>query len=155
MPQPTEGDPAAWRRWFAMQANNRSWELSVMESRTPEEEREMLDAAHASAWHWSAIGTDLNRMRSTMLLAEVHALAGDPALAMRYAYEMRTYFLGRETPDWELAFTHAITAHGAARAGNGPLHRESYDAARGAIASIADAEDREIVERTFSHVPAP
>jgi len=155
MPQPTEADPAAWRRWFAMQANNRCWELTVAEARTPEQDREMLDAAHASAWLWTSIGTELNRMRATMLLAEAHALAGDPSQAMEYAREMRGWFLGRETPDWEIAFTHAVTAHCAAKAGEKTLHRDSYGAARAAIASIADAEDREIVEKTFAHVPAP
>jgi hypothetical protein len=68
---------------------------------------------------------------------------------------MRVWFLGRETADWEIAFTHAVTAHCAAKAGEEALHRESYEAARAAIASIADAEEREIVEKTFAHVPAP
>ena len=74
---------------------------------------------------------------------------------MRHAHAMRNYFLGRETPDWEIAFTHAITAHCAAKAGDRSLHRDSYVAARAAIAAVADAEEREIVEKTFVHVPAP
>ena len=138
-----------------MQANNRAWELSIAEKRTTDEDREMLDAAHASAWLWSAIGTELNCMRATMLLAEVHALAGDPAVAMRHAHAMRNYFLGRETPDWEIAYTHPITAHCAATAGARSLHRDTTVAARAAIAAVADAEEREIVEKTFVHGPAP
>ena len=108
-----------------MQANNRAWELSIAEKRTTDEDREMLDAAHASAWLWSAIGTELNCMRATMLLAEVHALAGDPAVAMRHAHAMRNYFLGRETPVWVFAFNHANTAHCAAKGGDRALHRDS------------------------------
>src|SRR5262245_57182063 len=117
MPRPPiDADPLEWHRYFAMQANNRAWELSVRE-RTPAEDREMLDAAHASAWHWAQVGTELNRMRATMLLAEVHALAGDGARALAHAREMRAYFLANETPEWEIAFTHAVTAHCAAKAG--------------------------------------
>jgi hypothetical protein len=153
---PNTPDVSEWHRYFAMQANNRAWKLSVMASRTPGEDREMLDAAHASAWHWAQVGTELNRMRATMLLAEVHALAGDATLALGYAREMRAYFLGKgETPDWELAIMHAVTAHCAAKGGEGELHRSAYASARDAIAAIADEEDRQIVAQTFAHVPAP
>jgi hypothetical protein len=154
MPQPTEADPQAWRRWLAMQANNRGWDLSVQE-RTAAEDREMLDAAHASAWLWAPIGTELNRMRSTMLLAEVTALVGDTSRALVLASEMRAYFLSHETPDWEIALTHVITAHCAARAGERELHREAFESSIAAIAKIAEAEDRAIVEKTFAHVPVP
>ena len=155
MPQQApDSEPKDWHKRFAAEANNRAWELSVLE-RTAEQDLEMLDAAHASAWHWSAIGTELNRMRSTMLLAEVHALLGFGASALHYAEEMRTYFVGRETDDWELAFTHVIHAHAASAAGAVETHRLAYQAAKIALNAIADAEDRAIVNKTFSQVPLP
>lgn len=115
----------------------------------------MLDAAHASAWHWAKAGTEQNRMRATMLLAEAHALAGDSRLALVLAEEMRAYFLGRETPDWEIAFTHAVHAHCAWKAGRKDAHRSSYREAAAALEAIADEEERSLVARTFAHVPAP
>lgn len=150
--QATDSEPKEWHKRFAAQANNRAWELSVLE-RTAEQDQEMLDAAHASAWHWSAVGTELNRMRSTMLLAEVHALLGFGASALHYAEEMRTYFVGRETDDWELAFTHVIHAHAASAAGAVETHRIAYGNALVAIKAIADEEDRTIVNKTFQQVP--
>ena len=151
---PSDSDLQDWHKRFAAMANNRAWELSVLE-RTPEQDQEMLDAAHASAWHWSVIGTELNRMRSTMLLAEVHALLGFGASALRYADEMRTYFVGRETADWELAFTHVIHAHAASAAGAVETHRIAYEKALVAIKAIAEEEDRAIVNKTFNQVPVP
>ena len=68
-------DITTWHKRFTVETNNRAWDLAI-QPRTPAQDREMLDAAHASAWHWSAIGTELNRMRATMLLAEVHAVLG-------------------------------------------------------------------------------
>jgi len=109
-------DMQAWHKHFAASCNNRAWELAIAR-RTPQQDREMLNAAHASGWHWSQIGTELHHMRSTMLLAEVHALLGYQASAMAFATQMRDYFLARETPDWELALTHAIYAHAACVAG--------------------------------------
>lgn len=57
----TEDSPD-WHRYFAATTNNRAWELSVKE-RTAREDQEMLNAAHASAYHWSAVGTTAARMR--------------------------------------------------------------------------------------------
>lgn len=144
-----------WHREVAMSCNNRAWALSVQD-RSPLEDREMLDAAHASAWHWNLIGTELNRMRATMLLAEVHAQLGHGKTAMGLATTMRAFFLASEaTPDWELAFTHAIYARCAHAAGETALHRSAYREAVDALSAVADEEDRRIVAQTFDQVPAP
>ena len=150
-------DPEAqeWHRQVAMRCNNRAWALSV-QPRTAVEDYEMLDAAHASAWHWAQVGTELNRMRATMLLAEVHALLGHGRTALSLAKEMRRYFLSRsETPDWELAFAHIIYAHSAYSAGDTDTHRAAYQEATVALGAIAADEDREVVAQTFSQVPVP
>jgi hypothetical protein len=148
-------DVQAWHKQVAMQCNNRAWALSV-QPRSAAEDREMLDAAHASAYHWAQVGTELNRMRATMLLAEVHALLGHGPTALALATEMRDYFLARsDTPDWELAFAHAIHAHGAHVAGDLAEHRNSYRRAVAALAAVGGEQDRKIVAETLNQVPAP
>lgn len=152
---PDASDLQGWHKQFAAAANNRAWDLAVL-TRTPAQDQEMLDAAHASAWHWRAVGTVQHRMRATMLLAEVHALLGHGKSAMRHAQEMQTYFLSdKQTPDWELAFTHAIYAHAAYAAGEHELHRQAYADAAAAMKAIADDEDRSLVAQTFDQVPQP
>jgi hypothetical protein len=152
---PQDNSPQSWHRFFAMEGNNRAWDLANG-SLDAAARSELLDAAHASAWHWQAVGTELNHMRAKMLLAEVHALAGHGATALAYAEEMRRYFLGKgDTPDWELAFAHAIYAHAAHAAGRPDLHGPAHAAAASAVAAIAGDEDRAIVLQTFRHVPAP
>lgn len=147
-------EATAWHRRFAAATNNRAWELSER-ARTAAEDREMLDAAHASAWHWAKVGTELNRMRGTMLLAEVHALLAFGRSALAYAEEMRAYFLGVESPDWEVAFVHAVHAHAAWAAGETGKHRASYALAVAAIEAVSNEKERGVVIRTFSHVPKP
>ena len=155
MSQPmTETDARRWHERFAMACNNRAWELAV-QRRTASEDREMLDAAHASAWHWGRIGTELNRMRATMLLAEVHALLGMGPSALALAEEMRGYFVAHECADWELAFTHAIHAHAAHAAGRLAEYREAHGKAAAALHAIAGEEDRKIVAQTFDQIPRP
>jgi hypothetical protein len=91
-----------------------------------------------------------------MLLAEVHALLGFGESAFRYAEQMRSYFLTQsDTPDWELAFVHAIHAHAAHTSSNDEQHRESYLLAKQALNDIADEEDRKVVSLTFEQVPKP
>lgn len=153
--EPGRGPEHEWHRTVAMQCNNRAWALSV-QSRTPAEDLEMLTAAHTSAYHWGQIGTELQRMRATMLVAEVQALMGSGAMAFRLASEMRDYFANRpDTPDWEHAFVHTIHAHAACAAGRLDEHRASYQQALLAIEGIADPEDRAIVMQTFTQVPTP
>ena len=153
MPHLPEGpDPLQWHKFFAMECNNRAWELAVT-ARSPEEDLEMLNAAHASALHWAALKTELNDMRARMLLAEVHSLLGMGASALKYANEILSYFSSRETDDWELAYAHTIHAHAAATAGEEQLHKTSYAAAVKAVEAIADEEDRKIVLQTFGQVP--
>jgi hypothetical protein len=153
--QPDTADIDAWHRYFAIENNNRAWDLAAASSRTPDESREMLNAAHSAAGHWQAVGTDLNNMRARMLLAEVHALLGFGPSALELAAQVRDYFLNRTTDDWELAFVHTIHAHAAAAAADAQTHADSYLAAESAIAAIAADEDRAIVLQTFNQVPKP
>ena len=152
---PEDSSPENWHRYFAMECNNRAWELVAQISRTPAECVEMLNSAHASALHWAAVGTELNQMRAKTLLAEVHALSGFGDSALRLASEIRPFFLDRETEDWELAFVHTIYAHAAAVARDERGHRSAYAEAVAAVANIADDEDRKIVLQTFEQVPRP
>lgn len=153
--QPETADADSWHRYFAMDCNNRAWALAVQE-RSAEEDDEMLNAAHAAAFHWNLVGDDIHRMRAAMLLAEVHALVGLGDTAFDLAERVRDYFLDTaDTPDWEIAFVHTVHAHAAAVAGDAEQHQASYEEAERAIEAIADAEDRRIVLETFDQVPRP
>ena len=154
MQAPSTEEATAWHRRFAVAANNRAWDLSE-QTRNAAEDQEMLDAAHASAWHWQKVGTELNRMRATMLLAEVHALLGLGQSALAYAEEMRSYFLGIPSPDWEVAFVHAIHAHAASAAGDARKHRTSYELAVAALEAVSNEKERDLVASTFKQVPKP
>ena len=95
-------------RWHAVECNNVAWELAALPDRTNVQDEEMLDAAHASAFHWAKIGNELNRARARMLLGHVYAALGDGKPALAYAQRSYDYLAAQEPPDWELAFAHAI-----------------------------------------------
>jgi len=71
---------------FAAAAFNHSWDFIDMASRTDDDVRQMLDAAHASSWHWRHRddATPQNRSIADWQLSRVHALAGNGAMALDY-----------------------------------------------------------------------
>ena len=50
-------------RWFAVELNNRAWDLVEATERSPDETDEMIDSAHAACLHWRAVGVPLNALR--------------------------------------------------------------------------------------------
>jgi hypothetical protein len=151
----TPEEIARSHRWHAIECNNLAWVLSDQPDRTPAQDEEMLNAAHASAFHWSRAGDELSQARARMLLGHVHAALGYGRTALAYARQSYDYFAAHQPPDWELAFAHAILAHAAFAAGEAALHRQHYARAQQLGQAIADPEDREIFFGTFNRIPRP
>ena len=145
--------PESWHRFFAITANNAAWDISESLENVLNH-TELLDAAHASAWHWRVAGTTINQMRSTMLLALIHARMDMGPSAWNYAESMKKYFTEiSETPDWELGFVYAIHAWAALACGNLDEYKVSYHKAIECLEAIKDPEDRAVVLKTFSLIP--
>jgi hypothetical protein len=142
-------------RWHAIECNNLAWNLAEKSARTSSENEEMLNAAHASAFHWAKVGTELHQVRARMLLGHIHAALGMGQTALLYAQQSYDYFAAHATPDWETAFAHAILAHAAFAAGDAALHHKQYAEAQKLGQAIADPEDKEIFFKTFDLIPAP
>ncbi|MGZ5072282.1 MAG: hypothetical protein ACXWBL_04045, partial [Usitatibacter sp.] len=141
---PADDLPKA-HRYFAVECNNRAWRLAESARRSPGEDREMLDAAHAAAFHWSKVGTEVHRARAEMLLAHVHALLGHGEAAMKLARRSFDFVASRESPAWEVAFAHAVLANAAAACGDRAMHEAHYQRAR-SLASSLDEGDRGVFE---------
>ena len=145
--------PESWHRFFAITANNAAWDMSESLEDVLNH-TELLDAAHASAWHWRVAGTTINQMRSTMLLALIHARMDMGPSAWNYAESMKKYFTEiSETPDWELGFVYAIHAWAALACGKLDEYKVSYHKATSCLEAIKDHEDRAVVLKTFSLIP--
>lgn len=144
---------AAWQRRFAVDCNNRAWALASQATRTEEEDREMLDAAHAASFHWNKVGAAVNRARADVLLAHVHAMLGNGAQSLAYARGCLAFFEAGHGEDWDLAFAHMEMAFAGAVLGDAALHSLHYGAAQRAGEAIADAEDRAVFLVEFGRIP--
>ena len=81
-----EFDAPLGHKTFAAAAFNHAWDFIDLKVRTDEEVRQMLDAAHASSWHWRHRddATPQNRSIADWQLSRVHALAGNGAISLDY-----------------------------------------------------------------------
>lgn len=155
---PTEGTPeeiAQSHRWHAIECNNLAWALAEKPDRSSDEDEEMMHAAHAAAYHWGQIGTELNQARAEMLLGRVHAILGNGWIAFRYAKQSYDYIAAHDPPDWEIAFAHAILAHASYEIHDPQLHQIHYAKAKELGLAIQDPANKEIFFTTIDLVPSP
>ena len=152
---PTAEETAAWQKRLASQANNRAWKLAESTSRSPAEDEEMLQAAHAAMYFWKIVGDASNRAHAAQLVAHAYALLGLPNPARHYLKQSQPYFLERPSQPWEQAFAHAIAANVAAAAGDAKTHGEHYGTAERLVAALSDDEEREILQATMRVIPKP
>ena len=152
--QPSAEDLQQWHRFFGVECNNAAWQMTL-DAASTRDNKAMLNAAHASVYHWLHVGTELNKMRGYALLAHVHAFCGHGATALDYINEVYAYFTQNETESWEHAFTHMIRAQAAHAAGDRDLHIRAYATAKDIIDGMPEGEDKEIVMMTWVNIPAP
>lgn len=146
---------ALWQKRLAAQANNRAWALAELHKRTPEEDEEMLQAAHAAMYFWKIVGDANNRAHAAQLVAHVYALLGLPNPAKHYLRQSQSFFLDHACAPWEQAFAHATAANVAAAAREHESHARHYREAERLVVSLVDEKDRKILSATMRVIPAP
>ena len=152
---PSSEEVALWQRRLAAQANNRAWRLSESTGRSPQEDEDMLQAAHASMYFWKLVGTAGNRAHAAQLVAHVYALLKLPNPAKHFLAQSEPFFLDQACEPWERACAFAVKASVAAAAGQSEAHASSYREAERLIAALPDPEDRSILDATLRIVPKP
>lgn len=151
--QPTPDDVALWQRRLASQANNRAWTLAESLQRSPEEDEEMLQAAHAAMYFWKMVGTPSHHAHAALLLAHAYALLELPRPARHYLSKSLRYFEKHDGAPWELAFLHAVGANVASTERDEAAHARHYAKAQAAAVRITDAETREMFAATWRVIP--
>ena len=145
-------DDAATHRRLGVDLYNHTWTLLELPDRSPTQVDEMVDAAHASAWHWTRAGGALaNAARSQWLIARVYSTIGraEPALwhANRCVALAEAAVAAGVAEDWDLAAALEGLARARLVAGDDASARTTAARAADALESSADPEDREQIER--------
>ncbi len=138
-------------QWFAIELNNRTWDLLESAERSEAESEEMIHAAHAACYHWSQVGGVANQARAQCLVAGVHAALGQGQPALRHGKVCLNlvHENAAELEDWDLAFAYDALARANAAAGQFDEAATLKQQARESGAAIADAEERKFFEGWF------
>jgi hypothetical protein len=132
---------------------NHTWTLIDKQERTADEADEMIQAAHASAYHWRQVGQPLNFARSEWLLSRVYAQLERPEAALYHGQRSLDLCLAGGIGDFDLAFAHEALARAYAMAGLA-AEAETYLAkAREAGQQIAEEDDRQYFFGELESIP--
>lgn len=140
-------DDAAEHREWGRRANQRVWAL--LGDGAPADDtarREVVDAAHASLWHWSYGGGVLECQRGEWLLSHVYAVIGDAPAALRHARRCWEITEAEGYEDFDRAYACEALARAYKVSGDAAAAHEWRERATKAGALITDAEDGEIFE---------
>jgi hypothetical protein len=144
--RPTPALGPAERRQLAVDLFNHTWTLLERTDRTPEQDDEMVHAAHASRYHWGEVGTAANRARGEWQCARVYAVLGRGEPALHHARRCLAICEEHDLGDWDLAAAWEALARASWVAGDGPGSRDALARGRAALEGIADAEDRKLID---------
>jgi len=132
---------------------NDVWRLLDLTKRRPEQDDEMLHAAHASRYHWGKVGEPVRLARGEWLCSRVYAVLGRPEPAICHArrcLELLTDLRGAE--DWDEAAAFEALARAHAVAGDEEQKNAWLARAREALVSISDPADREPIEADIKSI---
>ncbi len=149
---PVDVDAEAHRE-LGRATNGRAWELIGVEHRTPEQDRELIDVAHASNWHWKQCGTMLNEQRGEWMISHVYAVVGFGEAALRHAQRCWEITETASLDGFDLVYAHEALARAYAALGRADDARSSLARARVLAEQVADPEDRGILDSDLSAEP--
>lgn len=90
---------------------NKAWDYIDKETRTVQEEIQMVTLAHASAYHWLQVGGPEQFQASQWQLSKVYLLTGDAKLALKHAKECFRICEENDIKDFNISFAYEALAH--------------------------------------------
>jgi len=140
------------QRELAKISNHRVWDLLEKTDRSPGESEEMLQAAHASLYHWSKVGTGVHIQRAYWLLSKVSISLGKAADAVDQAVKCQELTENHpgEMEDFDLAYAKEALARAYALAGDLERAKDNLKTAEKLSLAIKDKEDQIIFQADLS-----
>jgi DNA-binding transcriptional MerR regulator len=148
----SELDPNT-QKALAVSLFSRVWELLEKPDRSAGDVDEMVNAAHASRYFWSAVGTSKNHAIGDWQIARVYSTLGRPEPAVVHARRCLDHAVLVEGEAWLLASAYEGLARAYAVAGDRAAALEWKEKAERRLAEVTDPDDREIVERDITTLP--
>jgi DNA-binding transcriptional MerR regulator len=149
-------DPATHRQ-LGVDLYNSTWTLLEKADRTPAETDELIHRAHASRWHWGQVGElggPVNLARGEWLCSRVYALLGRGEPGVWHARRCVEINEAAGNGDWDIASAYEAMARALLVSGDRAGAAEWKAKATAALAGIAEADDREVIEKDLAGIDA-
>jgi hypothetical protein len=144
-------DRAAERR-LAKELFNRTWDLLSKKRRTADENEQMLNAAHASRYHWGVVGRPLNRSIAEWQISRVYSALGRAEPASYHGQRALDIAVQHRLAPFYVAYGHEALARAAALNGNRSQRDSEIRSARKFGARVRDTDDRRMLEEDLATI---
>ena len=140
---------------LAISLNQRVWSLLERKDRSPEDDDEMIHAAHASLWHWLQAGGPVQKQRGEWLVGRVYVVLEQAEASLRHARKVfeLTEQHSAELRDFDHAYAFELMARALELNGDGGKAVDMWEKAKSLGAEIDGTKDREIFEGDLKAIP--
>jgi tetratricopeptide (TPR) repeat protein len=145
-------DPEA-QRALGVALNLAVWRALERLDRTADDDQRVVDAAHASLWHWAQVGTSENLARGEWLVSRAYAVVGRAEPALHHARRCLAATEAAGLGDFDAFYAYEAMARALALAGD---HAEAAGWKQRAVEqleAVEDPEDRTICESDLAAGP--
>lgn len=147
-------DPIEERR-LASELFNHVWTLLDLEERTPEQDDQLVHAAHASRWHWGQVGGYEQWAVGEWQCSRVYAVLGRGPEALHHARRCLELSAEAGVDDFVAASAHEAMARALAVMGDYDAARVERNLAYALAVELEDDDDRAVIESDLGTLPLP
>jgi len=136
----------------AVDCFNKTWDYIDMETRSDEDNLNMIHCAHASRFLWGQIGEPLNFERGEWQISKVYALVGKGEQALYHAKECLRICLEHDIKDFDIAFAYEAMAKAYKVLGDEAFVEDYKKKAYDCIPDIEKEGDREYTKSELDKI---
>ncbi|MDX1534567.1 MAG: hypothetical protein R3291_02995 [Thermoplasmata archaeon] len=140
-------------RRFAADLFNLTWDLLEKERRTAEDDERMVQAAYASRFHWSEVGTPTNQAVGEWQIARVLATLRRPRSSLQHAQRALAIIEENGITGFYRASAYEGLARAYSVAGDREEARRYVRLAQQEGEKLTDLEDKELLLDQLSDLP--
>lgn len=139
-------------RKLGIELFNLTWDLMEKPERTQAETDRMINAAHASRYHWEIAGEPVNLARGEWQISRVYSVVGRAEPCLYHAERCLRITLENELVDFDLAFAYEAMARACHLSGVALETARYFTLAQEAGEKIKGKEDREYFFRELNTI---
>ena len=138
---------------FAINLFNQTWDLIEKPDRSQKETDRMINAVHASRYHWEIAGAAVNIARGEWLISRVYAVLNRTEPCLYHAGRCMEVTLENDLKDFDLAFAYEAMARACDLAGDEVETAKYITLAEEAGSAIKDKGDRKYFFSELHTIP--